>query len=291
VTRATAPGPARPPVPDVVRWGLGGVLWLALLAACTTGPGAGDRQLASSTASAPASHSTAPAPPSSRPAPAGVPASAVPPVQAAAAPAGAAGRLATWAPPAAPPAGETGAWLQVWFSGVPIGRDGPALVVAYPSVVVASNARQVAAHAKVAVFRCTRRFADGTPNYAGCRRRAVEYADLVLPAAQLSRGPDGVLTLTGRFPTYTYPAAVDRGARLRPRWTGRTYLVRIDVWPVTGGTGTVVATGMVTLGAGSAAVSTPADAGYPNRILVRLGPSSLRHPALPPATGPRSVPS
>jgi hypothetical protein len=200
------------------------------------------------------------------------------PVQSASPPPEPAGLLA-----ASAPGGESGAAFQVWFAGVPVGRDAGRLVIVYPSVVTSSDGRRTVAHAKVAVFRCARRSADGSPNYAGCQRRAVEYGDLSAPAARLVPGPDGDLTLVGRFPTYTYGTAVDRNPRIMPKWTGRTYLIRVDLRPVPGRPGAVA--GTVTLGAGAAAVTAALDAGYPNRIHLS-GPARARRP---PAPAPKST--
>jgi hypothetical protein len=182
----------------------------------------------------------------------------------------------------AAPAARRRLWLQVWFSGLRIDGAGRGLVVVYPSVAASSDGQRLVLHAKVATFRCAARVADGSPNYAGCQRRSVEYGDLTGPAVQVRR-PAGHLVLAGRFPTYTYRRGVDRDRRVRPRWTGRTYQIRLDVrpdQPAPGPPGTATVAGVVTLGSGRTAVSAAVDAGYPNRI-------QLADPApAPPAAGP-----
>lgn len=250
------------------------VVLLALLtgpvaAACTGGTPA--RQLPGTNATAAITATATATATGSGQAPAQLAGEPVPPVQSASPPMGPAGLLA-----ASAPVGESGSAFQVWFGGVPIGREGGQLVIGYPSVMASSDGRRTVAHAKVAVFRCARLSADGSPNYAGCRRRAVEYGDLSAPAARLVRGPDGGLTLVGRFPTYTYGTAVDRNPQIMPRWTGRAYLIRVDLQPAAGQPGAVIAT--VTLGAGSAAVSAGLDTGYPNRLRAP-GPDGIRRTA------------
>jgi hypothetical protein len=249
--------------PGAARALAGGLLGLAVVAACTAGPGAGGRRLASSTATAR---------PSDRQ-PARLAGPAAPPYRLATPPPGPAGRLATWSAPA----GRRRLWLQVWFSGVQIGRADRWPVVAYASLLASSDGRRTVLHAKVAVFRCATRAGDGSPNFGGCRRRSVEYGDLARRAVPVDR-PDGQFVLAGRFPTYVYRGGVDRDPRVRPRWTGRTYLIRIDVRPAAPADpgGVAVAVGTVTLGSGATAVTTTIDAGYPNRIVL----------ADPPATRP-----
>jgi hypothetical protein len=182
-------------------------------------------------------------------------------------PAGTPGTLASWAAP-----GRTTRYsVQLWYAGVPVGRDGAGLLVAYPAMVVSSTGSRTVAHLKVPVFRCAGRVAQGSPNFHGCVRRQVEYADLAAPAARINRPAGDRITIVGRFPTYTYGAAVDRDPRLPMRWTGRTYLVRVDTEPgraLGGAVGVFTGLGTVTLGSGVTAVSAQVDAGYPNRLIL-----------------------
>jgi hypothetical protein len=264
-----------------------GLVGLAVVAGCSARPEAAGHRLTSVTASA----LPGAVEPGQLDGPAGPP-----PYQLAPPPAGPPGRLATWSAPA----GRTRLRLQAWFSGVPAGRAGGRLVVAYPSVQASSDGRRIVAHAKVAVFECGGPVAAGGPNYAGCHRRAVEYGDLAAPAVHVVRRPDGHVVLVGRFPTYTYRGGVDRNPRIRPRWTGRTYLIRVDAWPAdptdptdptdpassasptgpadppgsAGSAGAAIATGTVTLGSGPDAATSTVDAGYPNRILLPNPPAT-----------------
>jgi hypothetical protein len=182
---------------------------------------------------------------------------AVPPVLSGAPPAAPAGLLAAWA---APPA-RAAFSLRLWFAGVPIGRHGAELVVAYPSLSASSDGRTTVAHLKLAVFRCAGRSTPDSGNYRGCHYRQVEYGDLAAPPSTVDWSPAGVV-LAGRFPTYRYESGIDRDLRISPKWTGRTVLVRIAGRPAG-----PVGTGTVTLGAGASAVTAGTDGGYPNTIL------------------------
>jgi hypothetical protein len=181
------------------------------------------------------------------------------------APSGTAGLLAGWGAPA----GHTAYLVRMWFSGVAIGRHGSDLVVVYPSVTASSDGVRTVAHVAFAVFWCTRRAAPYPANFRGCRHRQMEYGDLPAPGADVRWLGDTEVSVAGRFPTYRYPGWADRDPRLRPQWTGRSYLVRFDA-ALAGGR----PAGGVTLGAGGAAVTAVSDGGYPNRIVtVRKGPS------------------
>jgi hypothetical protein len=181
------------------------------------------------------------------------------------APSGTAGLLAGWGPPAA----RTAYLVRMWFSGVAIGRHGDELVVVYPSVTASSDRVRTVAHVAFAVFWCTRRAAPYPANFAGCTHRQIEYGDLAAPAVSVRWLGATEVSVAGRFPTYRYPGWVDRDPKLRPQWTGRSYLVRFDAVLVGG-----IPAGSVTLGAGSAVVTAVSDGGYPNRIVtVRKGPS------------------
>jgi hypothetical protein len=187
------------------------------------------------------------------------------PPYAAAAPSGTAGLLAGWVAPAA----STAYLVRMWFSGVAIGRHGSDMVVVYPSVTASSDGRRTVAHVSFAVFWCTARAAPYPANFRGCRHRQIEYGDLAAPGVAVRWLGGTQLSVAGRFPTYRYPGWVDRDPKLRPQWTGRSYLVRFDAALVDGH-----ASGSVTLGAGGAAVTAVTDGGYPNRIVsVRKGPS------------------
>ncbi len=159
------------------------------------------------------------------------------------------GTLAAWATP-----GRTADYsVQLWYAGVAVGRDGAGLLVTYPAMLVSSTGGRAVAHLKVPLFRCAGRIAQGSPNFHGCVRRQVEYADLAAPAVQISRRSGDRITIVGRFPTYTYGLSVDRDPRASVRWTGRTYLVRVDAEPgrALGGTDRAFAgLGTVTLGSG-----------------------------------------
>jgi len=166
------------------------------------------------------------------------------------------------------PSGPAGWSAQLWFGGVLVGRAGGRLVVAYPSVEVGSDGRQVVAHAKLALFRCVRRKAVASPDFVGCTGRRVEYGDLALPRLQVTRTPAGAFTLVGSFPTYVYGGAVDRGPGLPVRWTGRIFPLRVRCVPGAprpgpyrrfGGTASVV------LGPGTGTGWARLDLGYPNR--------------------------
>jgi hypothetical protein len=197
---------------------------------------------------------------------------AIAPVQSGVPAVGAAGKLAS-----AEPGKARGTSFQLWFAGVPLGQDGGHLVIVYPAMSASSDGKQTVAHAKVAVFRCASQAADGTSNYTDCKRRAVEYGELSGSAARIVRAADGRLSLVGRFRTYTYGASVDRDPKVKPRWTGRSYLIRVDLTPI-GDSGDVDAT--VTLGGGSAAVSATLDTGYANKVHVpAAAPHQLRRPA------------
>jgi hypothetical protein len=157
--------------------------------------------------------------------------------------------------------------VQLWYAGVVVGRDGAGLLVAYPAMQVSSTGGHTVAHLKVPLFRCAGRVAPGSPNFHGCVRRQVEYADLAAPAARITRRQGDRITIAGRFPTYTYGRSVDRDPRLPVRWTGRTYLVRVDAEPGRAlGAAAFAGLGTVTLGSGGTAVSARVDSGYPNRL-------------------------
>jgi hypothetical protein len=189
---------------------------------------------------------------------------AVPPYTAAA-PSGTAGLLAGWVAPAA----RTDYLVRMWFSGVAIGRHGSDMVVVYPSVTASAAGPMTVAHVSFAVFLCTARAAPYPANFRGCRHRQIEYGDLAAPGVAVQWVGDTEVGVAGRFPTYRYPGWVDRDPKLRPQWTGRSYLVRFDAALVDGR-----ASGSVTLGAGGGAVTAVSDGGYPNRIVsVRKGPS------------------
>jgi len=226
---------------------------LAALAGCSGAPS----QLAGASTAAPA---PVPAPAPSSVPPAAPVTPAVAPVWSAVPPAGVAGLLAA----VSPPPGVAGTSFAVWFAGVPVGQDGDRLVVAYPSMSASSDGRKTVAHAKVAVFRCERRVGR---NFAGCHRRAVEYGDLAAPGARLLRHADGTVTVGGRFPTYAYGTGVDRHPKVRPHWTGRSYLIQVDLQPSGPGSTTLVPVdGTVTLGAGAGAVTAGLDLRYPNQV-------------------------
>ncbi|HVQ94706.1 MAG TPA: hypothetical protein VMU51_26955 [Mycobacteriales bacterium] len=209
---------------------------------------------------------------------------ATPPVWSAAPPSGPAGQLAA----VAPRPGSAGMSFEAWFAGLPLDQDGDRLLIAYPSMSASSDGRSTVAHAKVAVFWCQRRVG---PNYAGCQRRAVEYGDLTAPAVTLVRQADGTVTVSGRFPTYTYGTGADRDPKVRPGWTGRTYLIQVDLEPSGPGTTLVPTGGTVTLGAGTGAVSARLDTGYPNRVRTRPAPSATPRPSAPPRPSATPRPS
>jgi len=195
-----------------------------------------------------------------------------PPYTAEPPPAGSPGALATWAAPA----GAVRYSAELWYAGVPVGRDGTGLLVAYPAMLFSSTGTRAVAHLKLPVFRCTARAGPASPNYRGCSRRRVEYADLAAPAVRASSGPGGRITILGQFPTYTYRAAVDRDPRRPARWTGRTYLVRVDAEPGPAlpdrpgafRGAALQGLGTVTLGSGTAAATAAVDRGYPNLVLL-----------------------
>lgn len=185
----------------------------------------------------------------------------------------------TGPPPTEPPAGlagtapgGAGGWVaRLWFGGVPIGRDGNRLVVAYTSVELDSDGTRTVAHAKLAVFRCTRREYAGSPNFDGCTGRQVEYADLAASQLTVRTTDTGAFTLTGAFPTYSY-GGVDRGAGLPARWTGRTFPLRLSCAPDPdsacrpGKPGRSSRSASVVLGPDTVAGRAGLDFGYLNRL-------------------------
>jgi hypothetical protein len=234
-----------------------GVLLTAVLAGCSL-TSAPDRAAEASRTAAPATPGAA----------SGAPAT---PRPAAATPSTA---YRTGAPRTGPPAtlaglsptGPDGWSARFWFAGIPVGRDGGRLLVAYPSVEAWSDGDDVVAHAKLALFRCVRRAAPRSPNFLGCTGRRVEYGDLAAPELRVIRDATGALTLTGEFTTYSYGVGVDRGPGLPVRWTGRTFPLRVSSAPAgprPGGTGT--STASAAIGTATSRGRAGLDLGYPNR--------------------------
>jgi hypothetical protein len=186
----------------------------------------------------------------------------------------------TVAPPAEPPGGLAdatasgpGGWIaRLWFGGVPVARDGARPVVAYAAVELDSDGTRTVAHAKLALFRCIRRQAAGSPNFVGCTGRQVEYGDLAPSQLRVQTTTTGAFTVSGSFLTYAYAGAVDRGPGLPARWTGRTFPVRVscapDPEPVCrpGRPGRSVASAGVVLGRDAVAGRAGLDFGYLNRL-------------------------
>jgi hypothetical protein len=187
---------------------------------------------------------------------------------------------ATGAPPAEQPGlladatpGGAGGWLaRLWFGGVRIGVDHGKPLVAYASVELNSDGTRTVAHAKLTLFHCQRREAAGSANFLGCTGRAVEYGDLDPDQLRVDRTSTGAFTVSGRFPTYTYGSALDRGPDLPLRWTGRTFPVRVTCAPDPerlcrpGRPGRSVASASVVLGHDPVAGRAGLDFGYLNRL-------------------------
>lgn len=185
-----------------------------------TGPAAGATPTGALSSAGPAG-TTAPAP-----GPVGSTGPALPAYATVPAPAERPARLAEARP------GRPGGWVaRLWFGGVPVDRDSGRPVVAYVAVELNSDGTRTVAHAKLALFRCVRRQAAGSPNFVGCTDRKVEYGDLAGPQLRVATTSTGAFTVSGSVPTYSYGGAVDRGVDLPVRWTGRSFPIRVTCAP------------------------------------------------------------
>jgi hypothetical protein len=162
-----------------------------------------------------------------------------------------------------PPAGAAGWVARFWFRGVPVDRDGDRLVVAYAVVDLHAAGSAVVGHVRLAVFRCLRR---NGANFSGCTDRRAEYGDLGAPGLAVHRvGADG-LVLTGRFPTYRYAGAVDRGPGLPAGWTGRSWPIRITCSYDPDSDRPLTAGARIDVGEDGLGGAATLDRGYPNRV-------------------------
>jgi hypothetical protein len=151
---------------------------------------------------------------------------------------------------------------RLWFRGVPVDRDGSRLVVAYAVVEIDSEGSAVVARTRLAVFTCRHRRG---PNFDGCTGRRVEYGDLATPRLRVTRPAPARLIVSGRFPTYAYRGAVDRGRGLPVHWTGRAYpiVITCSYDPVAG---RPLPDARIVLGSGPGSWQATLDLGYPDEV-------------------------
>jgi hypothetical protein len=165
-------------------------------------------------------------------------------------------------PPAAPAPGDAGAGALA-DAAVRPGRDGGAarlefgglvleqravgVTATYPAVEASWDGRQAVAHLRLPTFNCLTASAPEDPVAAGCVASETEYADLPSPALTVG-GHDGMVRLSGRFPTYVRPNGSP------PVWTGRSYEIGVRAAPVDEepAEGWVRAEGEIRLGSGRA---------------------------------------
>jgi hypothetical protein len=150
--------------------------------------------------------------------------------------------------------GRDGGAARLAFGGLVLEQRAVGITATYPVVEVAWDRRQGVAHVRLPTFNCLTAEAPEDPVAAGCAASMPEYADLPMPALDVS-GNGGTVLLSGRFPTYVRPNGSP------PEWTGRVYEFRVEATPVDGApdAGWVPAEGEIRLGSGSASTLSSPD--------------------------------
>jgi hypothetical protein len=150
--------------------------------------------------------------------------------------------------------------LELRFGGVVLEPRAVGVTATYPRVVVTSEHGRTVAEVELPTYNCLTAEAPDDPVAAGCTPAGTEYARLTTPELAVGSGADGVVHLTGRFPTWWRP----NGSAPVP--TGRTYTLDVTAArAVEGRPGEwVPATGTLRLGDDSA----PTTGGAADRIRI-----------------------
>jgi hypothetical protein len=120
---------------------------------------------------------------------------------------------------------QRGMALELGFGGVVLEPRAVGVTATYPRVVVTARDGQAVADVELPTYNCLTAEAPDDPVAAGCTPAGTEHARLTTPELTVESGADGVVRVTGRFPTSWRP----NGSTPVP--TGRTYALEVTAKP------------------------------------------------------------